>query len=193
MVFDIVIDGMQGQGAFFGALPNPVVGEEVVDRQKDGAFFGETVPVVFGIGVIEVGDGGGSLFHPIGDVVFVCHRFGVQQAVNAAAVGVSHDDDVVHFQMFDAVLDGGHDGVGLPYGCLMRHDGGDVADDEEFARAAPQDDAGIDPRIAAGDDEGVRVLAFGKRREKFGVFGEHFTAKVVKSRDESVKIFHDVE
>ena len=113
--------------------------------------------------------------------------------MNAAAVGVSHDDDVVYFQMFDAVLYGGHDGVRLPYGSLMRHDGGDVADDEEFARSAPQDDAGINARVAAGDDEGVRVLAFGKRREKFGVFGEHFTAKVVKSRDESVKIFHDVE
>ena len=48
---------------------------------------------------------------PARDVGLLRDDFRVQEAVNAAAVRVSHDDDVAHVEVLHGVFDGGDDRI----------------------------------------------------------------------------------
>ena len=52
----------------------------------------------------------------------------------------------------------GGNAVRLPVGLVGRHDVGDVAHDEELARARVENDLRRDPRIAAADHHDLRRL-----------------------------------
>ena len=85
-----------------------------------------------------------------------------QQAADATASGVPHDDDVAYMEVAHGIFQRGADAVAGQVRGVGRHQVGHVADDEQIAGAAVRQQHRIDARIAAGDDQGQGILAFPK-------------------------------
>ena len=109
---------------------------------------------------------------------------------NAAAVRVSHDDDVAHVEVLHGVFDGGDDRI--MFACLLDigNDRGNASGDEEVARTAPHQNGGVDARVATGHDERLRTLAVDEAAEEFALAEEVVFLEVVEVLNQFVKILH---
>lgn len=107
--------------------------------------------------------------------------------MDAAAVRVSHHDDVMHLKMLDAVLDGGDHRIVFAGGILVRNNGGNATDDKQVTRLTAQNDGRVGAGVATGDDKRLRTLPVRQLLEKFLVLEQVFVSKAMKSRDELVK------
>ena len=89
----------------------------------------------------------------------------VQAGVDAAAAVVADDQDVLHLELVDRVLDHAQ-----AVQVAVRHHVGDVAVHEHLARRHADDLVGGHARIGAADPQVFRVLLLGQVLEELGVF-----------------------
>jgi len=75
----------------------------------------------------------------------------LQQRANAAAMRMSQHDKMLDIQLAHAEFQRGAGAVIMALVFCGRNKVGDVADDEQVARRAIQNQSRIDARIAAGD------------------------------------------
>lgn len=153
---------MECERACIDAGLDPVVGEQAVDGLQYGAFLAASCTDVggfVGILMLEFIEDGMGEAEPARDVGFLRDDFRVQETVNAAAVRVSHDDDVAHVEVLHGVFDGGDDRI--MFACLLDigNDRGNASGDEEVARTAPHQNGGVDARVATGHDERLGTQA----------------------------------
>ena len=73
-------------------------------------------------------------------------------------MGVAEHDDVLDLERGDAELQRRRNAMGALVGRIGRHDVGDVAHDEELARARVENDFRRDARVAAADHHDFRRL-----------------------------------
>lgn len=156
--FDVEHPAMEADVAAFVGFGDRGVGFEVLDLHED-VELGENAEafggVVDALDLFELGSEG----EPVGDGGEFFDRFGGEDALHGAAIGVAADDDVGDLEDGDGVFDGGRDAA---HGGFVV-DGGYVAGvafDEEFAWAGVGDEVGDDAGVRAGDHEGVGLLAF---------------------------------
>ena len=106
--------------------------------------------------------GGGDQVHPAGDEVAMrrVHTIALVAAegVDAAAGGMSEDDDVLDLQRPDGELDGGRGAVVVGVGLVGGHEVRDVADHDHLPGIGVEDDLGRDAAVHAGDHQDARVL-----------------------------------
>ena len=72
---------------------------------------------------------------------------------------MAHDDDIADLENLHRKLQGGRDTVGQSARVVGRHQVGDVAHDEDFARVAVENHFRRDARVTAADEHDVRPLA----------------------------------
>ena len=82
----------------------------------------------------------------------------IERRADAAAAAMAHDDDVADAHRVDRELDGGRGAVLAAIGLERRHEVGDVAEDEQLARAGIEDGLGRRAAVATGDDHDVGDL-----------------------------------
>jgi len=92
----------------------------------------------------------------------------VHRRLHAAAAVVAHDEDVLHAQDLDRVVD---DRECVEIG--MHDDVGDVAMHEDLARREPDHLVRRHPAVGAADPQVFRRLLLDQAREKLGVLGVH--------------------
>ena len=189
----VVVEGVECERACIDAGLDPVVGEQAVDGLQYGAFLTASCADVggfVGILMLEFFEDGMGEAEPARDVGLLRDDFRVQEAVNAAAVRVSHDDDVAHVEVLHGVFDGGDDRI--MFACLLDigNDRGNASGDEEVARTAPHQNGGVDARVAAGYDERLRILAVDEAAEEFALAEEVVFLEVVEALNQFVKILH---
>ncbi len=93
-------------------------------------------------------------------------RHTLEQGLDAAALAMALHDDVLHVQRADGKLQRRADAVIAAAFFVGRHQVRHIADDEQIAGLAIEDDRWIDAGIGAGDHQGARALAlcqFGKK------------------------------
>lgn len=111
-----------------------------------------------GQGTVHLGLGAAGEVHPdVEEFVVAVRSF--KQAGKAAAFRVSHDHDVADVQVADRVFQRGADAVVMGVRFVGRDKVGDVPDDEQIAGRRVKEQDRVNPGVAAGDDEGVGMLA----------------------------------
>ena len=190
-----VVDGMQTQATGLHRFVHPLVRKKVFDRKQYGTFLAQAAAhsrVNSGILVIDTLNGRQRQGYPARNELFGADLVRIEQTVDAAAVRVSHHDDVMHLKMLDAVLDGGDHRIVFAGGILVRNNGGNATDDKQVTRLTAQNDGRVGAGIATGDDKRLRTLPMRQLLEKFLVLEQVFVSKAMKSRDELVKSRHNV-
>jgi hypothetical protein len=77
---------------------------------------------------------------------------------DAAASGVTDDDQMLEIEIQDSELDRRTDAVKVPAGFVGRNEVRDVAQYEELTGHRTEDRLGIDAAVRAGNDHRVRIL-----------------------------------
>ena len=103
--------------------------------------------------------------------------------MNAAAVGVPHDDDVVDVEVLHAVFHRGEDGVRISGMVCSGHKRRNASHHKKVARATAHQNRRVRSRVAAGDDEGFRALAVRKTVEELVFLEQIGFLEVVKAFD----------
>src|SRR5690554_3129344 len=91
---------------------------------------------------------------------------GLHRGHDASATVVAADDDVIHFEVIDGVVDGGGD---VQIG--VRDQVCDVARHKDLPGLHAHDCGGGDAAVGAADEEEVRVLLAGQLFKEGGIFG----------------------
>ena len=101
---------------------------------------------------------------PFADEIALGQRLEVrgQRRGDATARGMSHDDDMLDLQHLNRELDARRGAVLAAARLEGRHEIGDVAQHEQFARPAIENRFGGRPAVATGDDHGRGRLPFGR-------------------------------
>jgi hypothetical protein len=138
-------------------------GHEIAKPLLDG---GELEPLEVILAIAEVGTEAlrrrSDQPDPLADEVAGRERLDVVgEGLDAAAAGVAEDHDVLHAQRLHGEFERRRGAVIFAAGLIGRDEIGDVADDEELARARVEDDLRRDPRVAAADDHDLGRLALG--------------------------------
>ncbi len=94
---------------------------------------------------------------------------GRERAFDDAAIGVAADDDVGNAQDAGGVLDGG--GNAAKRIGIQRNNIADDAADEQLAGDGLRQQAGVDARVRAGDEERIGALTHGQFLEEFAAAG----------------------
>lgn len=181
---------MQTQATGLHRFVHPLVRKKVFDRKQYGTFLAQAAAhsrVNSGILVIDTLNGRQRQGYPARNEFFGADLVRIEQTVDAAAVRVSHHDDVMHIKMLDAVLDGGDHRIVFAGGILVRNNGGNATDDKQVTRLTAQNDGRVGAGIATGDDKRLRTLPVRQLLEKFLVLEQVLVSKAMKSRDELVK------
>ena len=113
---------MQTQATGLHRFVHPLVRKKVFDRKQYGTFLAQAAAhsrVNSGILVIDTLNGRQRQGYPARNEFFGADLVRIEQTVNAAAVRVSHHDDVMHLKMLDAVLDGGDHRIVFAGGYLL--------------------------------------------------------------------------
>ena len=98
--------------------------------------------------------------HPFADEIAGRQRVDlVDKGADAAALGVAEHHDVFHPQNLHGIFQRRRDAVGAAVGLIHRHQIGDVAHHEQFARAGVEDHLRRDAGIAAADHHHFGRLA----------------------------------
>ena len=106
----------------------------------------------------------------------------VEKSRHGATVRMTADDDVSHLEYVDGVfnrcgftaVDGGVRWYDVARGLL----------NEQLARLCLSQSARIDARVRAGDEQGLRFLAFGQRLEELPISAERVSLELVDSLNE---------
>lgn len=181
---------MQTQATGLHRFVHPLVRKKVFDRKQYGTFLAQAAAhsrVNSGILMIDTLNGRQRQGYPARNEFFGADLVRIEQTVDAAAVRVSHHDDVMHLKMLDAVLDGGDHRIVFAGGILVRNNGGNATDDKQVTRLTAQNDGRVGAGVATGDDKRLRTLPVRQLLEKFLVLEQVFVSKAMKSRDELVK------
>ena len=152
---------MQEQLAAIDGALDPRIPHEVVQRETHAPHFAGPLPFVRigpGQGAVHLGLGAAGEVHPdVEEFVVAVRSF--KQAGKAAAFRVPHDHDVADVQVADRVFQRGADAVVMGVRLVGRDKVGDVPDDEQIAGRRVKEQDRVNPGVAAGDDEGVGMLA----------------------------------
>ena len=101
----------------------------------------------------------------------------IEQALHRPAVRVAADDDVLDAKTRDREFDRRR--FAAAHGAVGRHEIAGVAQDEKVSGRRLGEQARVDTRIGAGDEQRLRRLAFGEAFEQFALAAEHLRLEVV--------------
>jgi hypothetical protein len=103
---------------------------------------------------------------------------------------VADEQDMLHLQHLDGVFQRGGNPVVMAVGLVRRYQTGHVAYHEQIARRRVGQQAGVDPRVAAADDQGAGFLPLFETVEQGGVFSEIVFLEAAETGDKGVEIIH---
>ncbi len=69
---------------------------------------------------------------------------------------------------------------------MRRHEVADIPEDEQLSRIGLEQDLGLDPRIATGNEQIIGILALGQLLEHVLLIGEHSRSVLVEPLNQSV-------
>src|SRR4029079_8384820 len=92
-------------------------------------------------------------FHPVADEIAWGQRFGIfGERFHTAALRMPKHDDVPHLKGTDAEFERRRYAVGMPVGCVRRHDVRHVTDNEKLTGPRVKNDLRRYTRAATADD-----------------------------------------
>ncbi|OMP13543.1 hypothetical protein COLO4_01457 [Corchorus olitorius] len=180
--FDVVDPAVDIQLASRQARSYRWVSAQVVKLGDDVLAGQDLHALVLGAALAVVLDHGAGHFgvaQPGLDRRHLLQRLRVEYRTHRTAIGVTADDDVVHAQGHDRVLDRRRDAaVHLPVG---RNHVAHVAGHEQVAGRTLGNQFGNDPRVGAGNEHGTRLLRRGQFLEQLFLFREDFVMETQKA------------
>ncbi len=111
--------------------------------------------------------------------------FVLHQGMDAAALGVTHDDDVLDLKVAHGEFHSGAGAVIIVVGLVGRDEVRHVPHDEQLARTDAEFQRRINARIRAGDHHGLGLLTLGHEIfDRLLVLAEVFRAELAVTLEE---------